>query len=58
MSETTRLLKPEELTPATELTRQVLEQLDRSLLGREELHRLVLIGLLSRAISCLKAFPA
>ena len=57
MSETTRLLKPEELTPATELTRQVLEQLDRSLLGREELHRLVLIGLLSRGHILLEGLP-
>ncbi|MGY8649936.1 MAG: AAA family ATPase, partial [Verrucomicrobiia bacterium] len=57
MSETTRLLKPEELTPATELTRQVLEQLDRSLLGRAELHRLVLIGLLSRGHILLEGLP-
>ena len=57
MSEITRLLKPEELTPATELTRQVLEQLDRSLLGREELHRLVLIGLLSRGHILLEGLP-
>ena len=57
MSETTRLLKPEELTPATELIRQVLEQLDRSLLGRAELHRLVLIGLLSRGHILLEGLP-
>ena len=57
MSETTRLLKPEELTPATELTRQVLEQLDRSLLGRAKLHRLVLIGLLSRGHILLEGLP-
>ena len=57
MSETTRLLKPEELTPATELTRQVLEQLDRSLLGRADLHRLVFIGMLSRGHILLEGLP-
>ena len=42
------LLQPAELTPAVALLNQVLAQLDRILLGRPELHRLVLAGLLSR----------
>ena len=42
------ILKPEELQPAAELAKKVLEQLDQVLLGRKELHRLVLIGILSK----------
>ncbi len=51
------ILKPEELAPATELTRKTLEQLDRILLGRKELHRLVLIGILSKGHVLLEGVP-
>ncbi len=51
------LLRPEELRPAVELTRQVLEQLDRMLLGRPELHRLVLAAILSRGHLLLEGVP-
>ena len=51
------ILKPEELQPATELTRKALEQLDHILLGRKELHRLVLIGILSRGHILLEGLP-
>src|ERR1041384_7391467 len=51
------ILKPEELQPAAELTRKTLEQLDRILLGRKELHRLVLIGILSRGHVLLEGLP-
>ncbi|HEV2319096.1 MAG TPA: AAA family ATPase [Verrucomicrobiae bacterium] len=55
MSET--ILKPDELQPVAELARQTLEQLDRILLGRKELHRLVLIGILSRGHILLEGLP-
>jgi len=52
-----RILKPEELEPAALLTRKTLEQLDRILLGRKQLHRLVLIGILSRGHVLLEGLP-
>ena len=52
------ILKPEELHPAAELARKTLEQLDRILLGRQELHRLVLTGILARGHVLLEATPA
>ncbi len=51
------ILKPEELQPVNELARKTLEQLDRILLGRRELHRLVLIGILSRGHILLEGLP-
>ena len=57
MSENTTLLKPTELSPATEITRQICQQMDRCLLGREELHKLVLVGLLSRGHILLEGLP-
>ena len=51
------ILKPEELQPVTELAGKTLEQLDRILLGRKELHRLVLIGILSRGHILLEGLP-
>ncbi|HKD36599.1 MAG TPA: hypothetical protein VKB78_07355, partial [Pirellulales bacterium] len=46
MTET--ILQPEEITPAVELANKALAELDRILLGRSELHRLVFAGVLSR----------
>jgi MoxR-like ATPase len=57
MSESSSLLKPAELEPATEITRRICEQMDRCLLGRESLHRLVVIGLLSRGHILLEGLP-
>ena len=57
MSDTPSLLKPAELEPATEITRQICAQMDRCLLGREALHRLVLIGILSRGHILLEGLP-
>jgi len=57
MSEPATILKPEELQPAAELTRKTLDQLDRILLGRKELHRLVLIGILSRGHVLFEGLP-
>ena len=51
------ILKPEELHPAAELARKTLEQLDRILLGRQELHRLVLTGILARGHVLLEGLP-
>jgi MoxR-like ATPase len=57
MSEANTILKPEELLPSSELTRKTLEQLDNILLGRHELHRLVLIGILARGHVLLEGLP-
>lgn len=51
------LLRPEELRPAIELTRRILEQLDRMLLGRPELHKLVFAAILSRGHLLLEGVP-
>jgi MoxR-like ATPase len=57
MPESYAVLKPEELLPATGLARKTLEQLDRILLGRTELHRLVLSGILARGHILLEGLP-
>ena len=51
------LLQPEELQPAVELLNKTLAELDRILLGRSELHRLVLAGILSRGHILLEGLP-
>ncbi len=51
------LLTPEELAATTALTRRVLNQLDKTLLGRQQLHRLVLVGILSRGHLLLEGLP-
>lgn len=51
------VLKPEELKPAYNLANNVLEQLDRILLGRTQVHRLVLIGILARGHILLEGLP-
>ncbi|MGY8675967.1 MAG: AAA family ATPase, partial [Verrucomicrobiia bacterium] len=51
------ILSPEELKPATELANKTLEQLDRILLGRTDLHRLVMIGILARGHILLEGLP-
>lgn len=51
------LLRPEELRPSVALARRLLEQLDRMLLGRPELHRLVLAAILSRGHLLLEGVP-
>jgi MoxR-like ATPase len=57
MTEPPTILKPEELQPAADLSRRTLEQLDRILLGRKELHRLVLIGILSKGHVLFEGVP-
>ena len=51
------LLQPAELNPAVELTAKALAQLDRILLGRPELHRMVMVGVLSRGHILLEGLP-
>ncbi len=51
------LLTPEELRPLTEKVRSLLGELDRILLGRPELHRMVVIGILSRGHVLLEGVP-
>jgi MoxR-like ATPase len=51
------ILTPAELRPAVELARKTLEQLDCILLGRSDLHRLVLIGVLSHGHILLEGLP-
>src|SRR5262245_63798138 len=55
MTET--ILQPEELNPAVELAERALAELDRILLGRPELHRLVFAGILSRGHILLEGLP-
>lgn len=51
------LLRPDEMRPSVELARRLLDQLDRMLLGRPELHRLVFAAILSRGHLLLEGVP-
>ena len=51
------LLQPHEMSDAVDIARQLLEQLDRILLGQHELHRLVLVAILSRGHVLLEGVP-
>src|SRR5262249_4229878 len=51
------LLQPEPPRPAVDLAGRLLEQLDRMLLGRPELHSLVLAAILSRGHLLLEGVP-
>ncbi len=51
------ILSPEQIAPAVELMDRALEQLDRILLGRTDLHRMVLAGILSRGHILLEGLP-
>ena len=51
------LLEPETLVKATELTDRVLAELDKVLLGRHNLHRLVVMAVLSRGHLLLEGMP-
>src|SRR5262245_50203439 len=53
----TGLLRPEELRPAVESLHRLLDQLDAMLLGRPELHRLVLAAILARGHLLLEGVP-
>jgi MoxR-like ATPase len=51
------LMTPEELTRKTELIQKTLDQLDAILLGRSELHRIVMAGILSQGHILLEGLP-
>ncbi|MDX1564680.1 MAG: AAA family ATPase [Phycisphaeraceae bacterium] len=51
------LLQPEEIQPAVDQTTRLMEELNRILLGRDQLHRLVLVGILSRGHILLEGLP-
>ena len=52
-----KLLSPNEINPVKEELEQVLDALDRMLLGRPALHRLVLAGILARGHILLEGLP-
>ena len=54
---TSELLTPAELKPVSEALANVLAQLNAILLGREELHKLVLAGILARGHILLEGLP-
>ena len=51
------LPSPEEIAPVREALARTLDELDRILLGRHELHRLVLAGILARGHILLEGLP-
>lgn len=53
----TTLINPEQLTEAAELCSELLGHLDSILLGRSDLHKMVLAGLLSRGHILLEGVP-
>lgn len=53
----TALMSPEELQPQTEAAQRVVTELDRMLLGRHELHQLVVAGVLSQGHILLEGLP-
>ncbi|MCP3958434.1 MAG: AAA domain-containing protein [bacterium] len=57
VASTDPLPTPEELEPAVALATRTLESLDRVLLGREDFHRLVMVGILSRGHILLEGVP-
>jgi MoxR-like ATPase len=57
MHEASPLLQPDEMADAVDVGRQMLEQLDRILLGQTSLHRLVLVAILSRGHVLLEGVP-
>lgn len=51
------LLTPDELAPSVQLATRLLAELDRILLGRQTLHRMTLIGILSQGHILLEGLP-
>jgi MoxR-like ATPase len=51
------LLSPEQLRPAFETSQKILCELDKILLGKEKLHRMVLSGLISRGHILFEGLP-
>jgi MoxR-like ATPase len=57
MNEKTSLVPPEELETLSNKCRKILAELDKLLIGRPALHRMVLIGILSRGHILLEGLP-
>ncbi len=57
MSESHKLVSQEELTGANAKAQQILNELNRILVGRPALHRMVMIGILSRGHILLEGLP-
>lgn len=57
MSESNKLVSQEELIGATAKAQQILDELNRILVGRPALHRMVMIGILSRGHILLEGLP-
>ena len=51
------LLRPDELAVASKLAQHILDQMDLVLLGRTSLHRMLLVGILSRGHVLLEGLP-
>jgi len=51
------VLQPDELSPAVDLVSQALAQLNTILLGREELHQMVIVAILSRGHILFEGLP-
>lgn len=57
MNETSTLVSPERILAAKQLCDKILDELDKILLGQRDLHRMVLVGLLSRGHILLEGLP-
>src|SRR5574344_1703045 len=57
MKDATALLTPEEMKPVQTCANRILTELDHLLLGHHEVHRLLLIGILSRGHVLLEGLP-
>ncbi len=57
MQASDKLINPEELKPARDAALRILEQLDKILLGRRELHEQILIAVLARGHVLLEGMP-
>jgi len=57
MENTSTLMRPEEIKPISARFEALLAELDRILLGRPELHKMVVIGILSRGHVLLEGVP-
>lgn len=57
MNDKTSLVTPEELETLSNKCRKILAELDKLLIGRPALHRMVLIGILSRGHILLEGLP-
>jgi len=52
-----QLLQPAEFKPAVKIAQNFLKELNKILLGKEELHKMVLVGLISRGHILLEGLP-